>query len=84
MFGADAPPREWDKDREYSRDRREVYKLSHAATPLTLDQLTEVRGAAGGAAGGDGGPAGRVMVASCQCGLRRGHCHRSSSRGGSS
>ncbi len=47
MFGPEAPPLDWDSQREYSRDRIEVYYLSHAATPLSLDQLTEVRGAGG-------------------------------------
>ncbi|KAI7844146.1 hypothetical protein COHA_002281 [Chlorella ohadii] len=41
MFGPEAPPLDWDSQREYSRDRIEVYYLSHAATPLSLDQLTE-------------------------------------------
>lgn len=43
MFGPDAPPLDWDTQHEYSRDKIEIYYLSHAATPLSLDQLTEVR-----------------------------------------
>lgn len=42
MFGPEAPPLEWDSRGEYSRQNIEVYYLSHAATPLSLDQLTEV------------------------------------------
>ncbi|KAL4450020.1 hypothetical protein ABPG77_010689 [Micractinium sp. CCAP 211/92] len=42
MFGSEAPPLEWDSRGEYSRQNIEVYYLSHAATPLSLDQLTEV------------------------------------------
>lgn len=60
MFGPEAPPLEWDSRGDYSRQNIEVYYLSHAATPLTLDQLTEVRasgwvGAAGPAAWEVGG-----------------------------
>lgn len=42
MFGPEAPPLEWDARGEYSRDAIEVYYLSHAATPLTKQQLAEV------------------------------------------
>ncbi|PSC72268.1 tetratricopeptide repeat 4-like protein [Micractinium conductrix] len=42
MFGPEAPPLEWDSRGEYSRENVELYYLSHAATPLDLDQLTEV------------------------------------------
>ena len=42
MFAPDAPPLEWDDEHHYTRDRLELYYLSHAAKPLPLDQLTEV------------------------------------------
>ena len=42
MFSADAPPLDWDEDQAYTRDRLELYYLSHAAEPLPLDQLVEV------------------------------------------
>lgn len=55
MFGPEAPPLEWDAQRQYGRGSIEVYYLSHAATPLSLDQLTEARGGAlGGGAVGPG------------------------------
>lgn len=41
MFGPEAPPLEWDAQGDYARGSLELYYLSHAATPLTLDQLTE-------------------------------------------
>jgi hypothetical protein len=34
MFSPDAPPLEWDFDNEYTRQRVELYYLSHAGTPL--------------------------------------------------
>jgi hypothetical protein len=34
MFGPEAPPLEWDFDSEYTRDRVELYHLSHAGAPL--------------------------------------------------
>ncbi len=43
MFSPDAPPLEWDRDHEYTRERLEVYYLSHAAEALTLGELAEVR-----------------------------------------
>jgi hypothetical protein len=42
MFGPEAPPLEWDAARAYGRSNIEVYYLSHAATPLNKEQLTEV------------------------------------------
>lgn len=42
MFAPDAPPLHWDEERHYTRNRVELYYLSHAARPLHLDQLTEV------------------------------------------
>lgn len=42
MFAPDAPPLEWDDEHHYTRNRLELYYLSHAAKPLPLDQLTEV------------------------------------------
>ncbi|KAK9806833.1 hypothetical protein WJX72_004164 [[Myrmecia] bisecta] len=42
MYGPDAPPLVWDKEHEYQQQRLQVYYLSHAATPLPVDQLTEV------------------------------------------
>ena len=42
MFSADAPPLDWDEDHAYTRDRLELYYLSHAAKPLPLDQLVEL------------------------------------------
>lgn len=42
MFSADAPTLDWDEDHAYTRDRLELYYLSHAAKPLPLDQLVEV------------------------------------------
>lgn len=50
MFGPGAPPLEWDEAGAYRRDALEVYYLSHAAQPLSEEQLTEVGGC---------GPAGR-------------------------
>ena len=42
MFGPDAEPLAWDKDRSYTRERLQVFYLSNAATPLAVDKLTEV------------------------------------------
>ena len=42
MFSPDAPPLNWDDEHEYTRDKLELYYLSHAARPLLLEQLTEV------------------------------------------
>ena len=42
MFSPDAPPLDWDDEHEYTRDKLELYYLSHAAKPLPLEQLTEV------------------------------------------
>eukprot|EP00877_Chromochloris_zofingiensis_P013621 jgi/Chrzof1/8512/Cz03g13240.t1 len=39
MFGPDAPPLEWDKDQEYTRDRVELYYLANSGRPLSQDQL---------------------------------------------
>jgi hypothetical protein len=41
MFGPQAPALPWDEANEYSRTAIEVYYLSNAAKPLTLEQLTE-------------------------------------------
>lgn len=35
MFGPDAPPLEWDKDQEYTRDRVELYYLANSGRPLS-------------------------------------------------
>ncbi|KAA6430080.1 MAG: hypothetical protein FRX49_00511 [Trebouxia sp. A1-2] len=42
MFSPDAPPLDWDDEHQYTRDKLELYYLSHAARPLPLEQLTEV------------------------------------------
>ena len=42
MFAPDAPTLPWDEERHYTRNRLELYYLSHAAKPMHLDQLTEV------------------------------------------
>lgn len=42
MFGPDAPPLEWDDDKQYSRAAVELYYLSHGGTPLTEAQLVDV------------------------------------------
>lgn len=41
MFAPDAPPLEWDDTRAYTRNNLDLFYLSHGATPLTEDQLTE-------------------------------------------
>ena len=43
MFAPDAPPLQWDAAGEYTRARLELYYLAHAAAPLGLDALSEVR-----------------------------------------
>ena len=44
MFPADASSSpEWDTEHDYQRDNLQLYYLSHAARPLPVDQLTEVR-----------------------------------------
>ena len=43
MFAPDAPPLQWDAAGEYTRARLELYYLAHAAAPLGLDALAEVR-----------------------------------------
>ena len=43
MFGPEAPPLDWDSQRLYSRQNIELYYLSHAATPLSKDNIVEVR-----------------------------------------
>ena len=43
MFSDDAPPLPWDSEHAYTRNNIEAYYLSHAARPLSLEQLTEVR-----------------------------------------
>ncbi|KAI3438195.1 hypothetical protein D9Q98_000632 [Chlorella vulgaris] len=42
MFGPEAPALDWDAEGQYSRANLELYFLSHAATPLTVEQLSEV------------------------------------------
>ena len=42
MFAADAPPLQWDSEHAYTRDTVEAHYLSHAARPLSLEQLAEV------------------------------------------
>lgn len=41
MFGPEAPPLEWDARGQYGRGAVQLYYLSHAATPLTREELTE-------------------------------------------
>jgi hypothetical protein len=41
MFGPDAPPLEWDSEKQYTRDAIEVYYLAHAAPPLGREDLVE-------------------------------------------
>lgn len=41
MFASEAPPLEWDTEVAYTRDNLELFYLSHGATPLNEDQLTE-------------------------------------------
>ena len=43
MFAPGAPPLAWDGSGDYVRDRLELYYVAHAAAPLGLDALTEVR-----------------------------------------
>ena len=43
MFGPEAPPLDWDRQRLYSRQNIELYYLSHAATPLSKENIVEVR-----------------------------------------
>ena len=42
MFGADAPPLEWDTARAYARGAVALYFLSNGAAPLGRDALVEV------------------------------------------
>eukprot|EP00891_Asterochloris_glomerata_P002794 jgi/Astpho2/2794/gw1.00050.278.1_t len=42
MFSPMASPLEWDEQHNYTRERLELYYLSHAATPLKQQELTEV------------------------------------------
>lgn len=42
MFGADAPPLDWDKAGHYSRGDIELYYLSHGASPLKKEDIVEV------------------------------------------
>lgn len=41
-FSPSSPPLVWDTEQEYTRERVELYYLTNAATPLSLDKLTEV------------------------------------------
>ncbi len=43
MFGPEAPPLEWDTEGAYTRARVQLFYLAHAARPLGLEDLTEVR-----------------------------------------
>lgn len=43
MFGAGAPPLEWDKKELYTRNSIELYYLSHSAKPLSKEDVVEVR-----------------------------------------
>ena len=43
MFSAEAPPLQWDTEHAYTRSNIEAHYLSHAAQPLSTEQLTEVR-----------------------------------------
>jgi hypothetical protein len=42
MFGETAPPIEWDKAGEYSRESISVFYLSHAGTPLKEEQIVDM------------------------------------------
>ncbi|GAB4818948.1 hypothetical protein N2152v2_005994 [Parachlorella kessleri] len=42
MFGPEAPPLDWDKQRLYSRENVELYYLSHSASPLSRENIVEV------------------------------------------
>ena len=42
MFAPDAPPLDWDTEQQYTRKQLELYYLTYAARPLSLEQLTEV------------------------------------------
>ncbi len=42
MFSPMASPLEWDEQHNFTRERLELYYLSHAATPLKQQELTEV------------------------------------------
>ena len=43
MFAPGAEPLAWDSPNAYTREKLELYYMAHAATPLSLDRLTEVR-----------------------------------------
>jgi hypothetical protein len=47
MFAPGAPPLAWDAAGAYTRARLELFYLSHAARPLSLEHLTEARRRAG-------------------------------------
>jgi hypothetical protein len=40
--GPEAPPLVWDTEQQYTRDRLDVYYLSHSGKPISEEQLTEV------------------------------------------
>ena len=43
MFGPEAPPLQWDSEGAYTRGRVQLFYLAHAAQPLSLEALSEVR-----------------------------------------
>ncbi len=43
MYGAEAPPLDWDRQQRYTRENIELYYLSHAASPLKKEDIVEVR-----------------------------------------
>ena len=40
--GPEAPPLVWDTEQQYTRDRLDVYYMSHSGKPISEEQLTEV------------------------------------------
>jgi Cns1/TTC4 Wheel domain len=42
MFGEGTPPLVWDEAGNYTRERVQLYYLSHAGKPMTREQLVEV------------------------------------------
>lgn len=42
MFGAEAPPLPWDEDKEYSRERVQLYYLSNAGQQLQQVRIDSV------------------------------------------
>jgi hypothetical protein len=40
--GPEAPPLVWDTEQQYTRERLDVYYMSHSGKPISEEQLTEV------------------------------------------